>query len=64
MVAASISGAALPFTIAFVHDAVVALELVVEEEGDHRLDLGEQAHALLHQLGERLERRARRRRRG
>ena len=47
--AASISGAALPFTIAFVHDVVVALGLVVEEERDHRLDLAEQAHALLHQ---------------
>ena len=31
---------------------VVDLDRLVEQEGDHRLDLGEHAHALLHQRGD------------
>ena len=55
MVASSISGAALPLTIAFVHDSSSTSTRLVEQEGDHRLDLGEEAHALLDQRGDRRE---------
>ena len=43
--------------MAFVQDVVVDLDRFVEEEGDHRLHLGEQAHPLLHERGDRLEHR-------